>query len=70
MSKLGKKIQIRGCVFSFSIKLEKWPFYVAHLLRTEKKCTEIKKAREVRAKLLFLFIKSAKEDVKFSYLRF
>ena len=47
-------------MFTFSVKPEKWPFYIADLLRTEKKCTEIKKAREMRAKLLLLFIKSAK----------
>ena len=64
MSKLGKKIQIRACVFTFSVKLEKWSFHVADLPRTGRKCTEIKKkkkkAREGRAKLLFLFIKYAK----------
>ena len=60
MSKLGKKIQIGGCVFTFPVKLEKWSFHVADLPRTGKKCTEIKKAREGRAKLLFWFIKYAK----------
>ena len=50
---LGKKIQIGGCVFTFSVKLEKWSFLVADLPRTRKKCTEMKKAREGRAKLLF-----------------
>ena len=59
MSKLEKTIQIRGCVFTFSVKLDKWSFHVADLPRTRKKCTEIKKAREGRAKLLFLFIKYA-----------
>ena len=54
VSKLEKKIQIGGCVFMFSVKLEKWSFHVADLPRTEKKCTYIKKAREGRAKLLFL----------------
>ena len=46
MSKLGNKIQIGGCVFTFSVKLEKWSFHVADLPRTGKKCTEIKKACE------------------------
>ena len=64
MSKLEKKIQIRACVFTFSVKLEsvkleKWSFDVTNSPRKEKKCTEIKK-REGRAKLLFLFIKYAK----------
>ena len=39
-------------VFTFSVKLEKWLFHVADLPRTGKKCTEIKNAREGRAKLL------------------
>ena len=43
MSKLGKEIQFRGCVFTFSVKLEKWSFHVADLPITGKKCTEIKK---------------------------
>ena len=60
MSRLGKKIQICVCVFTFSLKLEKWSFHVADLPRTGKKCTEIIKAREGRAKVLFLFIKYAK----------
>ena len=60
VSRLGKKIQIYVCVFKFSLKLEKWPFHVADLPRTGKKCTEIIKAREGRAKVLFLFIKYAK----------
>ena len=46
--------------FTFSVKLERWSFHVANLPRTGKKCTEIKKAREGRAKLLFLVIKYAK----------
>ena len=29
MSRLGKKIPIRACVFTFSLKLEKWSFHVA-----------------------------------------
>ena len=57
MSKLGKKIQIRACVFTFSVKLDKWSFHVADFPRTEKKCIEIKTAREGRAKLLFLVLK-------------
>ena len=57
MSKLGKNIQIRDCVFIFSVKLEIWLFHVADLPRTGKKFTEIKKSREGRAKLLFLLIK-------------
>ena len=65
MSRLGKKIPIRACVFMFSSKLcvhvlVKWSFHAADLSRTGKKCTEIKKARERRAKVLFLFIKYAK----------
>ena len=63
MSKLERKIQILGCLFTFSVKLEKWSFRVADLPRTGKKCTEIKKAREGRAKLLFLFIKYANFEV-------
>ena len=47
-------------MFTFSLKLEKWSFHVADLSRTGKKCTEIIKAREGRAKRLFLFIKCAK----------
>ena len=42
-------------MFTFSVKLEKWSFHVADLPRTGKKCTEMKKAREGRAKLLFCF---------------
>ena len=60
MSRLGKKIQIRACVFNLSLKLEKWSFHVADLPRTGKKCTEIVKARKGHAKVLFLFIKYAK----------
>ena len=56
VSKLGKKIQIRACLFTFSVKLDKRLFHVADLLRTGKKCTEMK-AREGRSKLLLLFIK-------------
>ena len=47
-------------MFTFSVKLEKWSFHVADLPRTGMKCTEMKKAREGRAKLLFLVIKCAK----------
>ena len=43
MSRLGKKIPVRACVFIFSLKLEKWSFHVGDLPRTGKKCTEIKK---------------------------
>ena len=43
-------------MFTFSVKLEKWSFHVADLRR---KCTELKKAREGRAKLLFFSIKYA-----------
>ena len=57
MSKLRKEIQTRSCVFTFSVKLEKWSFHVADFPRTGKKCTEIKrKVREERAELLFWFI--------------
>ena len=44
-------------MFTFSVKLEKWSFNVTDLPRTGKKCTEMKKARDERAKLLFLFVK-------------
>ena len=60
VSKLGKKIQIRACVFTFSLLPEKWSFHVANFWRTGKKCTEIIKAREGRAKVLLVFIKYAK----------
>ena len=60
VSKLGEKIEKRRCAFTFSVELEKWSFHVAHSPRTGKKYTEIKKAREGRAKLLFWFIKYAK----------
>ena len=46
-------------MFTFSVKLEKWPFHVADWQTTGKKCTEMKKAREGRAELLFCFIKYA-----------
>ena len=49
------KIQICVCVFTFSLKLEKWSFHVADLPRTGKKCTEIITAREGRAEV-FLFV--------------
>ena len=42
------------------VSLEKWPFHVADLPRTGKKCTKIKKAHEGSAKLLFLFLNYAK----------
>ena len=60
MLRLGKKIPICACVLTFSLKLEKWSFHVADLSKTGKKCTEITKAREGRAKVLFLFNKYAK----------
>ena len=60
MSRLGKKIQICVGIFTFSLKLEKWSFHVADLPRTGKKYSEIIKAREGHAKVLFLFIKYAK----------
>ena len=60
MLRLGKKIQICVCVFTFSLKLEKWSFHVADLSSTGKKFTELIKAREGRPKVLFLFIKYAK----------
>ena len=59
MSTLAKNIQICALVFTFSVKLEKWSFHVADLPRTRTKCTELKKAREGHAKLLFLTIKYA-----------
>ena len=60
MSKVGKKIEIRACVFTYSVKLEKWTFHVADLPRTGRKCIEIKTGREGRAKLLFLVMKYVK----------
>ena len=60
VSRLGKRIQVCVCVFTFSLKLEKWSFHVADLPRTGKKCTEIITAPEGCAKVLFLFIKYAK----------
>ena len=60
MSRLGKKIPIRACVFMFSLKLQERSFHVADLPRTGKKYTEIIIARGGRAKVLFLFIKYAK----------
>ena len=60
VSRLGNKIKIRACVFTFSLQLEKWSFQVADLPRTGNKCTEIITEREGRARLLFLFIKYAK----------
>ena len=60
MSRPGKKIPICACVFTFSLKLETWSFHDADLSRTGKKCTEILKAREGRAKVLFLFNKYVK----------
>ena len=42
VSKLGEKIQIRGCTSTFSVKLEKWSFDVPDLPRTGKKYTEKK----------------------------
>ena len=47
-------------MLTFSLLLEKWSFHVANFWRTGKKCTEIIKAREGRAKVLFVFIKHAK----------
>ena len=55
-------------MFTFSVKLEKWSFHVADLPRAGMKCTEMRKAREGRAKLLFLFIKYAKKFVALSLL--
>ena len=60
MSRLGKKIQICVCVFTLSIKLQKWSFHVADLPRRGKKGIEIIKAAEGRAKLSFCVIKYAK----------
>ena len=45
-------------MFTFSAKLEKWSFHVADLLRTGKKCTELKETLEGRAKFLFLLIRA------------
>jgi len=41
---LNLEVQIGGCVFTFTVKLEKWSFHVADLPRMGKKCTEMKKA--------------------------
>ena len=62
MSRPGKKIAIRSGVFTFSLKPENWSSHdhVSDFSRTGKKCTEIIKAREGRAKVLFCFIKYAK----------
>ena len=60
LSRLGKRIQIRACVFTFSLLPEKWSFHVANFRGTGKKCTAIIKAREGRAKVLLVFIKYAK----------
>ena len=60
VSRLGKKIQIRASVFTFSLLSEKWSFHVANFRRTGKKWTEIVKAREGRSKVLLVFIKYAK----------
>ena len=51
-------------MFTLSVKLKKWSFHVADLPRTRMKCTEMKKAREGRAKLLFLFIKYANPPLR------
>ena len=59
VSTLEKNIQICAWVLTCFVKLEKWWFHVADLPRTWKKCTELKKAREWRAKLLLLSIKYA-----------
>ena len=47
-------------MFTFSVKLDKCSFHVADLPRTGKKCTEMKKASEGRARPLFCLIKYAK----------
>ena len=55
VSKLGEKIQISGCVFTFSVKLQKQSSHFADLPRTGKNCTDIKtKENEGCAKFLFL----------------
>ena len=51
-------------MLTFSVKLEKWSFHVADLPRIGKKCTKLKKAREGRAKLLFLSIKRKPSENK------
>ena len=60
VSRLGKKIQIRACVFTFSILPQKWSFHVANFRRTGKKFTEIIKTSEGSAEVLFFFINYAK----------
>ena len=53
---LRNRLLGRNQVFTYSVKLEKWsPVHVAELPRTGKKCTEIKKTLEGRAKLLLTF---------------
>ena len=47
-------------MFTFSLLPEKCLFHVANFRRTVKKCTEIIKAREGRAKVLLVLIKYAK----------
>ena len=42
-------------MFTFSLKLEKWSFHVADLPRTGKKCSEIKKARDMKGAQSFCF---------------
>ena len=42
-------------MFMFSLKLEKWSFHVADLPRTGKKCSEIKKARDMKGAQSFCF---------------
>ena len=48
MSNLGKEIQIRGCVFVFSVKLEKRSFHGTDLHRRGKKCTKMNKNKHVK----------------------
>ena len=47
-------------MFTFSVELEKLSFGVTDFSRTGNKVTEIKKAREGCAKLVFVFIKYVK----------
>ena len=60
MSKLGKKIKLRGRVFSFSAKFEKWSFYVADLPIDGKEMYRNKKYVKGVQSFCFCFLKYAK----------
>ena len=50
---LGKKMKIYHLVLTSLMKPQIWLFHVAVLLTTAKKWTQVKNAREGRAKLFF-----------------